>query len=151
MRIAFDVSQTGRHKAGCGYLAYSLIQQLHAVDRTNEYLLLPTFGDWYWDPDWSAAELNLTQPNFQRGKWHRTLESLSSFWGNPPADFEAQLGDPDIIHANNYFCPIGLDKTKIVYTLYDLSFLEYPDFTEEYNRHICFSGVYRASLHADLI
>ena len=38
-----------------------------------------------------------------------------------------------------------------MYTLYDLSFLEYPEFSTEKNIWICFNGVYDAANHADFI
>ena len=50
MRIGFDVSQTGNNKAGCGYLAYSLGQTLAKIDMQNEYLMYPTFGNFFFDP-----------------------------------------------------------------------------------------------------
>ena len=150
MRIGFDVSQTGRLKAGCGYFADSLIRSLAQVDTANEYILYPTFGTTFWDSEWSAtAQIN--QPNFRRGLAQRTFEEMQRFWMNPPDDFELQLDRPDIVHANNYFCPLGLRAARIVYTLYDLGFIQVPEYTTEANRIACFEGVYRASLYADRI
>ena len=74
-----------------------------------------------------------------------------AFWGNLPDDGEKDLGNPDIIHSNNYSCPSGLKQTRLVYTLYDLSFIEYPDLTTEENRGKCFEGVFSASIYADFI
>ncbi len=88
MRIGFDISQTGRLKAGCGYFADSLIRHLLAVDTQNTYVLYPTFGDFYWDPDWSTATYQTTQPNGQRGLGHATMEAARLFWSKPAADFE---------------------------------------------------------------
>ncbi len=56
---------------------------------------------------------------------------------------------PDVLHANNFFCPTQLRRVRLVYTLYDLSFMENPDWTFEANRTGCFEGVFQASLHAD--
>ena len=151
MRIGFDISQTGRLKAGCGYLADSLIRHLTALDTQNTYVLYPTFGDFYWDPDWPTAVYQPTQPHCQRGLGHATSEAARLFWSNPPANFETQLGSPDIIHANNFFCPRGLQMARLVYTLHDLGFIEYPEWTTEANRVGCFTGVFNASLYADLI
>lgn len=150
MKIGFDVSQTGRSKAGCGYFADSLIRSLAQVDTHNDYLLYPTFGTTFWDPEWSAAA-QISQPNFRRGLGHRSFEEMQRFWADPPPDFELQLGQPDLIHANNYFCPTGLRTARLVYTLYDLGFIEMPEFTTEANRIACFDGVFRASLYADRI
>ena len=35
MRIGFDISQTGNGKAGCGYFADSITQQLAKLDSEN--------------------------------------------------------------------------------------------------------------------
>jgi len=151
MKIGVDVSQTGKSKAGCGYFADSLIRGLAEQDLDHEYLLYPTFGDFYFDPDWERATLQSEWAHVQQGLGHRTFEEASHFWNHPPADFEKQLGSPQIIHANNYYCPTELKKARLVYTLYDLSFLDHPEWTTEQNRAGCFKGVFNASLHADFI
>jgi glycosyltransferase involved in cell wall biosynthesis len=79
------------------------------------------------------------------------LEEAALFWNCPPLDLEKRLGSPDIIHSNNFFCPRGLRHARLVYSLYDLSFLVHPEWTTEQNRTACFQGVFDASLHADLI
>jgi glycosyltransferase involved in cell wall biosynthesis len=77
-------------------------------------------------------------------------ESLE-FWRRPPADLEARLGAPDVVHANNYFCPRGLAHARTVYTLYDLVPLDHPEYLTEANRLVCFDGLFEASLRADLL
>jgi glycosyltransferase involved in cell wall biosynthesis len=151
MRIGFDVSQTGSDKAGCGYFADSLVQHLARIDTENSYVLYPTFGDFYWDPDWPWSTRQIDRPNLARGLGHTTFEAARLFWRKPPQDWETQLGNPDIIHSNNFFCPSGLRKARLVYTLHDLGFLEHPEWTTEENRICCFTGVFNASLFADLI
>ncbi len=152
MRIGFDVSQTGRMKAGCGYFADSLIQALAEVDHENEYILYPTFGDGVWDAEWPRSTRQIpSHPRFRRGPGHRTREALEAFWRTPPGDLETRLGSPDIVHANNFHCPSGLKKARLVYTLYDLGFMAHPEWTTEENRLTCFNGVFAASLHADHI
>jgi glycosyltransferase involved in cell wall biosynthesis len=151
MRIGFDISQTGQAKAGCGWFADSLVRQLAAIDAQNEYILYPTFGDVYWDTVGPAATAQIDRPNFQRGLSHPTLAEAQQFWRNPGDDFEARLGEPDIVHANNFFCPHSLRRARLVYTLYDLMFLEHPESTTEANRNGCFTGVFNASLRADFV
>jgi len=151
MRIGFDVSQTGRLKAGCGYFAESLIRRLAELDSENEYILYPAVGDLFWDPECATETFRADHANFRRLDAPADFEQSKSFWRTPPADFEKQLGEPDVFHANNFFCPVGLQRAKLVYTLYDLSFLEHPEWTTEANRIGCFTGVFRASLYADLI
>jgi hypothetical protein len=79
MRIGFDVSQTGRLKAGCGYFADSLIRHLAEVDSENTYILYPAFGDAYWDPDWPTATCLIDRPNIQRGLNQETFEATQFF------------------------------------------------------------------------
>ncbi|MGD0616376.1 MAG: glycosyltransferase family 1 protein [Bryobacteraceae bacterium] len=150
MNIGFDVSQTGCLKAGCGYFADGLIRQLSEVDHENQYVLYPAVGDHFWDPDCSGSTFSVDRPNFRRTRAPASLESSQAFWRNPPADFEQQLGSPDIFHANNFFCP-ELRKARLVYTLYDLGYLEEPAWTTEANRAGCFQGTFNASLRADRI
>lgn len=151
MKIGFDVSQTGQSKAGCGYFADSLISHLSAIDQANEYLLYKTFGDSFWDSQLSEVR-DIKQTNFKTGLKHSSYQTAKSFWQNLSDSDAIQLGQPDIIHANNFFCPQSkISNIKLVYTLYDLSFLEYPDSTTETNRITCFNGVFNASLNADFI
>ncbi|NIN67300.1 MAG: glycosyltransferase [Anaerolineae bacterium] len=151
MKIGFDVSQTGKNKAGCGYFADSLIEHLAEIDANNEYLLYPTFGSCYWDPDWPRSTRQVNRPNFSRGLGHVTFEAARLFWSSPPPGAETELGNPDIIHCNNFFCPSGIRKARLVYTLHDLVFLEHPEWTTEENRICCFSGVFNAGLYADRV
>jgi glycosyltransferase involved in cell wall biosynthesis len=151
MRIGYDVSQTGKPKAGCGYVAYSLGKALADIDSQNDYLLYPTFGDLFLDPNWAEDTLKINRQNFHRGLAHRGLEEAYPFWNNHPQDFEEQLGSPDIIHLNNFYCPSGIKRARLVYTLYDLSFLAHPEWTTETNRVICFEGTFKASLYADFV
>ncbi len=150
MRIGFDVSQTGRLKAGCGYFADGLIRQLARADHKNRYLLYPAVGDVFWDPDCARATFTSAQPNFQCAQAATSFEKSQAFWRNPQADFEQQLGSPDIFHANNFFCP-QLKAARLLYTVYDLGYLEEPAWTTTANWVGCFQGTFNASLRADRI
>lgn len=151
MRIGFDVSQTGTNKAGCGYFADGLINHLAEIDNKNQYILYPTFGTSYWDSQWHEKGVKIDRPNFRLGLGHSTFEEMRNFWVHLREADAKSLGDPDIIHANNFFFPERLRKARTIYTLYDLGFLVYPECTTEENRLVCFSGVYKASLYADYI
>lgn len=151
MRIAYDISQTGRDKAGCGYFAYSLIRALAEVDMQNEYVLLNSFGEFIWDGKASPSSCGIQRANFKAGLFHAHYAAARHFWHRPPLDLDTALGSPDIVHSNNFFCPTGLQRAHLVYTLYDLSFIEQPEWTTEMNRTLCFDGVYHASLYANTI
>ncbi|MGE4538815.1 MAG: glycosyltransferase family 4 protein [Desulfovibrio sp.] len=150
MKIGFDVSQTGAGKAGCGYFAAGLLAALAAVDRNNDYVLYPAFGDFWWEPRPKAC-LRPAGGRFRLGPTFRRFWNQKRFFRQPPADLEARLGNPDIVHANNFFCPTGLARARLVYTLYDLSFLDNPAWTTEGNRTGCFDGVFRAATTADYV
>ena len=147
MLVGFDVSQTGAGKAGCGYLAHGLVNALAA--RGTGFVFYPHFGDLYWEPNPKAC--SCPGSGCRMGPTFRWFEKSKAFWRRPPADFEARLGNPDIVHSNNFFCPTGLAKARLVYTLYDLSFMENPQWTTEQNRVGCLEGVFGASLRADYI
>jgi glycosyltransferase involved in cell wall biosynthesis len=151
VRIGFDVSQTGEGKAGCGFFADSLVQALARHDKANEYVLYPAFGTGWWDEDHARTTRRIARPGFRRGPEGMSHESCVGFWGRPPADFEERLGRPDVVHANNYFCPRGLRHARVVYTLYDLVPLDNPEYLTEANRLVCFDGLFEASLRADLL
>jgi glycosyltransferase involved in cell wall biosynthesis len=151
MKIGFDISTSGATKTGCGYFTYSLLHALADIDSQNEYLLYPTFGDHYWDPHWAKTISKIPRPSFRRGLGHRTHAALQTFWRDLPSDAKKQLGDPDLIHSNNFFCPSSSTLAPIVYTLYDLSFIAYPDHTLEETRVAAFRGVFNASTQAQKI
>ena len=151
VRIGFDVSQTGSGKAGCGWYADSLMQRLPRIGSRHEYILYRTFGGGYWDPGGPGATRRIELPNVVDGPSQADQDSAREFWSGPAPDLEAQLGHPDVVHANNFFCPTGLSTARLVYTLYDLAFLDHPEWTTERNRCICFEGVLQASTRADLV
>lgn len=151
MRIAYDITQTGKGKAGCGYWAYSLIRALAEIDDVNDYLLLSSFGDSYWDENTSPAACEIRSINFKPGMRHADHAAAIRFWRGANVNLDSALGNPDLVHANNFFCPTGLQRARLLYTLYDLNFLDHPEWTTEANRLVCFKGVYQASLYADAI
>jgi len=151
MKIGFDVSQTGSGKAGCGYFAEGLIKALEALGGGNVFFLYPAFGDLFWDPRCATAAYSTGHPAFHRLKPPATFQESQRFWRHPGADFEARLGSPDVIHSNNFFCPRGLKRARLVYTLYDLSFLVDPSWSTEANRVGCVDGVFGAATRADWI
>jgi glycosyltransferase involved in cell wall biosynthesis len=148
MHIGFDVSQTGRGRAGCGFFAHAMAEALMREAPAHRYSLYPSFGDAYLDP-----LMPLTNPYRGRdaryGPRHLTRETAARFWNAP--DLEARLGNPDIVHANNFWAPIQLSHARLVYTCYDLGFMREPGWTTEANRIACFDGMFRAACVADWI
>ena len=148
MHIGFDISQTGSGKTGCGYFAHAMIKAMLELAPENRYSLYPSFGDFYLDPN-----MPLSNPyagrNVDYGARHDTREMAHKFWsGN---DVEASIGKPDVVHANNFWCPTNLVSSRLIYTFYDMGFVVDPAWTTETNRVGCFDGVFRSAIAADWV
>lgn len=148
LHVGFDVSQTGRNKAGCGYYAHALARYMPALTGDIRFRFHPDFGDFFFDP-----AMPLTNPypgnGSTYGPRHLGRDGAAAFWN--AADLEARLGNPDILHANNFWCPRQLQHSRLVYTLYDLAFAIHPDWTTEENRIGCADGVIAAAAFADWV
>lgn len=146
MKIGFDVSQTAENKAGCGFVADQLIKHLLKYDKDNEYLLYPTFYSYRHHNYNKATRVDV--PNCKISFENLSYKEMYKEWDMPLKDRTEWLGNPDIIHSNNFSCKKD-HNAKIVYTLYDVAPLVYPQFTTEENRIACFDGLFEASLYAD--
>ncbi|MDD2658781.1 MAG: glycosyltransferase family 1 protein [Methylococcales bacterium] len=148
MHIGFDISQTGSGKAGCGYFAHAMIQSMLEIAPEHRYSLYPSFGDFYFDAKMPAKNPYSGQ-NVHYGPRRLSRETSKNFWSG--SDVEASLDKPDIIHANNFWCPIQLVSSRLIYTFYDMGFAVDPDWTTEANRVGCFDGVFRSAIAADWV
>jgi glycosyltransferase involved in cell wall biosynthesis len=150
MKIGFDISQTGNNKAGCGYFADSLILALTGMDHENQYLLYPHFGTGFFDPEAEKTARNISLTNVSRIIIGKEPSEVLKFWSNLSLGDENIVGSPDVVHANNYSCP-KFSRAKVVYTLHDLNFLRFPQFSTEHNRRVCFNGVFDSAVYSDFI
>lgn len=146
MHIGFDVSQTGSGKAGCGFFAYAMIQAMLEIAPQHHYALYPSFGDFYFD---ALMPIHNPYKAGQYGPRHLTREMASTFWTKQ--NIEELLKNPDIVHANNFWCPTQLQSTRLIYTFYDMGFVVNPSWSTEANRLGCFNGVFRSALAADWV
>jgi glycosyltransferase involved in cell wall biosynthesis len=148
MHIGFDISQTGSGKAGCGYFAHALIKAMLELAPEHRYSLFPSFGDFYFD-----ALMPIRNPYSGRethyGPRHISRETARKYWVGDGV--EGALGNPDVIHANNFWCPTQLATSRLIYTFYDMGFAVDPTWTTEANRVGCFDGVFRSNLAADWV
>lgn len=146
-KVGFDISQTGSMKAGCGFFADSILRSILKLQPDIEFDFYTSFGDFYFDPTVSVKSIRKDAidvvPNFT------SRAHLSNYWYQE--NLEAELNNPNIIHSNNYWCPNNLTRSRLVYTLYDLSFIHHSEWTTEVNRYGCFNGVLNASMHADWV
>lgn len=148
MHIGFDISQTGSGKAGCGFFAHAMAGELLRACPGDRFGLYPSFGDFYFDPLMPVVN-PYRGAQAKYGPRVLTREAASTLWNAP--DLEARLGHPEVIHANNFWCPAQPLAARLVYTCYDLGFLVDPSWTTEANRVGCFEGMFRAAAMADWI
>lgn len=146
MRVGFDISQTGPQKAGCGYFAHAMVEQLISTNSGIDLDLYTSFGDDFFDPKVSKTA-QYSGNNVRYGPLLTNKKMVDQLWLS--LSIETCLGHPDIIHSNNFWCPTQVESAKLVYTLYDLSFFVYPEWTTEENRSLCSKGVINASIFAD--
>lgn len=151
MRIGFDISQTGKNKAGCGVVADCLIRAMETLQTEHEFLLYPAVGDLFWDPDFRKSTFHPASGKMKRILAATDFQASREFWLHPGPDFEDHLKRPDIVHVNNFFAPKGLKHARLVWTLHDLDYLLHPDWSSEANRTGCFEGAFGAAQCADLV
>jgi len=147
MKIGFDVSQTAEDMAGCGFFSKQLISHLIDIDQENQYLLYPIFFG-YRHPDFKKA-YSSDRKNVKNFFSDMSWQKANRIW-NESSDIDELLGSPDIIHSNNFSFPIGVSAKKVL-TIYDMGYLDCPEYTTEENRLVCFQGAFEASLYADHI
>ena len=148
MHIGFDISQTGSGKAGCGYYAHAMVTAMLSHAPQHRYALYPSVGDFYFD-----AMMPLLNPydgaDVHYGPRHLSRETSRQFWTADNLDVE--LGHPDLVHANNFWCPTQLARSRLIYTFYDMGFAIDPEWTTAANRVGCFDGVFRSAVAADWV
>jgi len=148
LHLGFDISQTGSGKAGCGYYAHALIKAMLELAPEHRYSLFPSFGDFYFD-----ALMPILNPYPGRdthyGPRHLSREAARKYWLGDQV--ESSLGNPDVVHANNFWCPMQLGASRLIYTFYDMGFAVEPAWTTEANRVGCFDGVFRSAIAADWV
>jgi glycosyltransferase involved in cell wall biosynthesis len=152
MKIAFDISQTGTAKAGCGFYAAALIDELLKTVGTHDFMLLTSFGDFFHDPAMALSSA-CRYRGVSYGPRLKSRNEAESFWRNSK-QVASLFADIDVVHANNFWCPPrwghgDQPRPSLIYTVYDLSFAENPEWTTEANRLGCFNGMFNASLCAD--
>src|SRR5674476_563280 len=125
-----------------------MIQSMLALAPQHRYSLFPSFRNFYFDVN-MPVQSPYSGRDVHYGPRHLSREAAALFWSGPEA--EALLGKPDVIHANNFWCPTQLVSSRLIYTFYDMSFVVNPAWTTEINRAACFDGVCRSALAADWV
>jgi glycosyltransferase involved in cell wall biosynthesis len=147
LTIAFDISQTGRRKAGCGFYAAALLDGLLRTECEHTFTLMTSFGDFFHDPT-QALAFPYINKGVHYGPRHLRRRDAERFWQSEGKG-RRWLEQFDVVHANNFWCPPWPLPGKLIYTLYDMSFIDHPEWTTEKNRKGCLEGVERAAAFAD--
>jgi glycosyltransferase involved in cell wall biosynthesis len=147
MRIGFDVSQTAEAMAGCGVFADELCRQLVRAAPRDTIIPYPVFWN-YRNPAFRKASAP-TAPNVLPLHHDRSWQALNDGWDAKGSHYEF-LGRPDVVHSNSFGCPRDLGA-PLIYTVYDLSPIDHPEYHTEANRLVCFNGLFEASLYADAL
>lgn len=147
MKIGIDASLVVGERAGVGFYTACLIEALAALDRRNKYVLYPFFYH-VFDPRFK--ELKKPASNFAvrfsrlPEKWVRCL------WFRSGIPRHWLIGNADVLHSTTYCCPYR-HSGKLVMTIYDISFLHYPEHHTEANRIHCLKGTLDGATMADRI
>lgn len=136
MKIGFDISQTCQSKSGTGFVADQMIRALAEIDKKNEYVLLPWFFD--YRPDTIECATQIEQSNF-------TQKIIKNF-----SNEDSVMKTLDIVHANNFRFPKDISAKKVV-VIHDVCFMDYPEYTTDANRLVCYKGTLDSMLFADKI
>jgi len=141
MRIGFDVAQTCLTKAGCGWVADLLAKALAENAPEDHFDLYHQFGT-FLNGDTSLGTV-IARPNVSEPFRGLSTAAAKDLWTRVAAGQCELPGSPDIVHANCFRSP-RVGSAKLVYTVYDMSFWIYPEFTTEINRTICQQGTLEA-------
>jgi len=145
--IALDVSQTSGNKAGCGYYADCIVRGLLKYYPKLSLSLFTTWGAFYRDP------INIFKRTYSSESISYPLLPLRFLKNSTPwctkDELDEVLRDYSLIHINNFWHPPFKLHIPSLYTLYDLSFVQCPEWTTEANRIGCLEGMINGALYAD--
>ena len=129
MKICLDYQPAVTQRAGIGRYTRVLAEQLPTLMSPEDSLKLFYFDFKGKGEQPSSLSSNVSVKRFRLcpGAIMQKLWSYCSF-----PSFDMLAGDADIYHFTN-FLSRPVNKGKVVATIHDMSFLRYPEFTEEKN------------------
>jgi glycosyltransferase involved in cell wall biosynthesis len=152
MRIGIDCSLVPGERVGIGQYSYQLVQALSRIDQENAYRLYPVF---YYTFHPRYRQVDLPQTQNMRVAFRRLPASLLRVLRHPRAPLvirEWLLGRVDVVHSTSFSAPRFHSRCKrLVMTIYDLSFLTYPEFHRQENIAHALHGTRDAVAWADAL
>lgn len=144
MKIGFDVSATCGNRSGVGWYSDRLVRAMAEQDLDHEYFLYHRF-DRRHDGDPSLG----TQIEGRQAviPWkNQTADQSAALWEELREGKEIEH-QPDIVHATSFQAP-PLNGTRLIYTVYDVTFWVVPEYTFEENRFFSQQGTLDAMRNA---
>ncbi len=129
MRIAVDLSPAVHHHAGIGRYAHELVTALTSLDHANEYLAFfnAPHGDERPDAPLDHLPTCMRRASAKQLRFHAMLADLTG------ATLDPWLPPCDLFHATDYLLP-PLRRARAVLTIYDLTYLFFPEYHLPLNR-----------------
>lgn len=152
MRIGIDVSLVPGQASGGGQYASQLSRALAAIDHVNSYVLYPVFY-YIVHPDFPLADLR-TAANMRVAHRWLSPKLVQFLWRQDRSERfkELLLGNVDVVHSTTFCAPrFALGRKRLVVTIYDLSFVTYPEFHLPANVEHCLRGTKLAIERADAL
>ncbi|MBS3909178.1 MAG: glycosyltransferase family 4 protein [Actinobacteria bacterium] len=146
--IGIDVSLAVGEKAGVGYYAASLIEALAKIDRQHDYMLYPFFGN-TMHPDFKKVTA-LATGNFRVFMDSASPSRVRLTRIKFGIDNSRYFNGIDLLHCTSFFIPKQYSG-PIISTIYDVSFLLFPECHTEANRLYCLQGTLDAADRCDRI
>lgn len=147
MKICLDYQPAVTQRAGIGRYTRVLAEQLPALMNPKDSLKL-----FYFDfkgkgeqPSNLPSNVSIKRFRLCPGAIMQKLWNYSSF-----PSFDMLAGNADIYHFTN-FLSRPVNKGKVVASIHDMSFMRYPEFTEEKNLAYLTRGIKRTIDSADAI
>ncbi len=147
MKIGIDASLVVGEKAGVGWSTANLIEALATVDQKNQYSLYPFFYH-IFDPRFK--ELVAPAKNFSVRFKALPEAWIRHLWFQSRIPRHRLLGKVDVLHSTTFCCP-PVHSGKLIVTIYDISFVNYPECHTEANRVHCLTGTLESAMQADRI
>jgi len=116
LHIGIDISVLSDKQTGIGRFISGTVNALQQIDKENTYFLF---------------EKNPTDFKIFNGKWRKVCipsKLPGSFWLQLKVPKYCRKFGIDVFWSPRQICPIfGMDKIKIINTIYDLTFIHYPE------------------------
>jgi len=146
MKIGYDYTQPSLSPGGCGWYAHSLLLEMARLTPKNEFLTYRHFGTTVIPEEQLSPLPHLANLSDPLQKLSR--KDLIKTWGRVLNEAAPAPGKPDIVHSLCFQAP-KLGSSKLVLTVFDISFWVHPEYTTEATRILCQKGILDALENAD--